>query len=81
MDTSSHADIQTNRRHSCKKKKEEGKRDKERKNTCRDENMSRTISTLLRPENSQTQILELKRTTSLSKQSPPCKSKTKLPWS
>ena len=54
MDTSTHADTQTRRIHPSKKKKKKKEKKKGRNNTCRDENLSRTINALMRPENSVT---------------------------
>ena len=72
MDTSAHADTQTHRIHFCEKKKEkEGK-----KNTCRDENLSRTINS--KKKFADTNLGIKKKTSNLSKQTPLYKSKVTL---
>ena len=69
MDMGSHIDTQTHRIHSCKKKKK-------RKWETTPSETKICHGLLILSEISQTQILELKRTLMLSKQSPQYKSNT-----
>ena len=66
MDTNIHADTQTHRTHSCKKRKKE----KEKRREITSAETKDCLGQLTQTGHSQTHFLEVKRTTSLSKHLP-----------